>query len=364
MELTAAWPALEMMRPAAAGSVAAAAHLAVGLAVVVAWALDALFGEPPNAWHPVAWLGRLLSAVGARLVAWPPTAAFAGGALAWLLIAVALGMSAAWVQRLLAHASGAWPWLAVLATALLLKPCFAWRMLREEVAAVEIALADGLQAGRARVGRLASRDVSQLDAYAVRETAIETLAENLNDSLVAPLFWYVVAGLPGAVVYRFANTADAMWGYRGRWEWAGKWAAHADDLLSWLPARLTALLLAPRWVLGAYPRLRAEAKRTPSPNGGWPMAAMALQLGVRLRKPGVYALNAEAAFPERQHHAQALRLATRTAWMAAGMAAVCAGVSAGLVAAAMATGTAPSSTDAAWAALTATDSAGLTRMSP
>ena len=150
---------------------------------------------------------------------------------------------------------------------------------------------------------------------------------------MAPLFWFVVAGLPGAVVYRFANTADAMWGYRGRWEWAGKWAAHADDVLSWLPARMTALLLAPGWVLGAYRRLRAEATRTPSPNGGWPMAAMALQLGVRLRKPGVYALNADAALAERHHHAQALRLATRAAWITAGLAAVSAAISAAAMAA-------------------------------
>ena len=331
MELVTVLSALEPIGPGGPGHAAVAA----GLAVVFAWTLDALFGEPPNAWHPVAWLGRLLEASGARLVQWPPAAAYAGGALAWLLVAAAVGGVAAWVQHRLAEASGGWPWLAVLVTGLLLKPCFAWRMLRDEVAAVDDAQADGLPAGRARAGRLASRDVSGLDAHAVRETAIETLAENLNDSLVAPLFWFAVAGLPGAVVYRFANTADAMWGYRGRWEWAGKWAAHADDLLSWLPARMTALLLAPGWVLGAYRRLRAEAARTPSPNGGWPMAAMALQLGVRLRKPGVYALNADAALAERHHHAQALRLATRAAWMTAGLAAVSAAMSAAAMSAAI-----------------------------
>lgn len=297
-----------------------AAAVAAGLVVAVAWALDALFGEPPNAWHPVAWLGRLLAAVGTRLLRWPPRRAFIGGALAWLLIAAGLGMAAIYVEAALNAMAGPWVWLAVLPTALLLKPCFAWRMLRDEVAAVEHALAHSLDAGRTRIARLASRDVSGLDADAVRETAIETLAENLNDSLVAPLFWYAVAGLPGAVVYRFANTADAMWGYRGRWEWAGKWAAHADDVLSWLPARLTALLLAPGWVLGGIDnlrRLRSEARQTPSPNGGWPMAAMALQLGVRLRKPGVYALNAAAPSPQRAHHTAALRRASQAAWAAA-----------------------------------------------
>jgi len=109
--------------------------------------------------------------------------------------------------------------------------------------------------------------------------------------------------LPGAAVYRFANTADAMWGYRGvykgqNWEWAGKWAARADDVLSWLPARLTAVLI---WLVAGgfqFAALRREAARTPSPNSGWPMAGMALALGVCLRKPGVYALNAAGRAPQ------------------------------------------------------------------
>jgi len=114
---------------------------------------------------------------------------------------------------------------------------------------------------------------------------------------VAPLFWFVLLGLPGAALFRFANTADAMWGYPGlyqgrNWAWAGKWAARADDVLGWVPARITALALA---VVsgGALNRLRTEAARTPSPNSGWPMAAMALALDVRLAKPGGYVLHAD-----------------------------------------------------------------------
>ncbi|MEJ7688572.1 MAG: adenosylcobinamide-phosphate synthase CbiB, partial [Variovorax sp.] len=178
-----------------------------------------------------------------------------------------------------------------------------WRMLRGEVLAVEASLAGSLDAGRSQLARLVSRDVRALSAAEVRESAIESLAENLNDSVVAPVFWFVLFGLPGAAVYRFANTADAMWGYRGvrdgqDWEWAGKWAARADDVLSWLPARLTALLLLVSFSLPLRARarvgaaVRREAARTSSPNGGWPMAAMALGLGVRLAKPGVYVLNA------------------------------------------------------------------------
>ena len=150
---------------------------------------------------------------------------------------------------------------------------------------------------------LVSRDTSNLTETEVRESAIESLAENLNDSVVAPIFWFVLFGLPGAAVYRFANTADAMWGYRGlrhgvNWEWAGKWAARADDVLSWMPARITALLLklVSRGI--DFKNLGLEARKTPSPNSGWPMAAMALALGVHLQKPGVYVLNPSGRPPE------------------------------------------------------------------
>lgn len=157
----------------------------------------------------------------------------------------------------------------------------------------------------------------QLDAAAVRESAIESLAENLSDSVVAPLFWFVLLGLPGAALYRFANTADAMWGYPGMrggryWQWAGKWAARADDSLSWLPARLTALLL---WLAARGVRwsaLRALARATPSPNGGWPMGAMALALGVRLSKPGVYVLNAAGRAARAEDTRRAVDLASRS----------------------------------------------------
>jgi hypothetical protein len=122
--------------------------------------------------------------------------------------------------------------LLVVLMAWLLKGMLSWRMLREEVGAVELALGQSLEAGRERLSWLVSRDTAQLSESQVRESAIESLAENLNDSVVAPIFWFVLLGLPGAAVYRFANTADAMWGYRGtyrgkHWEWAGKWAARA-----------------------------------------------------------------------------------------------------------------------------------------
>lgn len=285
-----------------------AALLAVALAL--AWGLDWRCGEPRQALHPVAWLGRVLGPLGQRLLGLPAAAAFASGALAWS--ALALGcVLLAWAWQ---SASMAVPaWLGVPLLALAIKPMFAWRMLREEVAAVETALQQDEAAARARLARLVSRDVSTMPADALRETALQTLSENLNDSVVAPLFWLVLAGLPGAALYRFANTADAMWGYRGRWEHAGKWAARADDALSWLPARLTGLALATPAHWRALP---AQAGCTPSPNGGWPMAALALRLGVRLRKPGVYSLNVQAVSPDAAAFARGLRLCGAVAWAA------------------------------------------------
>jgi adenosylcobinamide-phosphate synthase len=277
-------------------------------AIVLAWALDAAFGEPRSAWHPVAWFGRALAPLGRWLPALPPRPAFAAGAAAWLLIVAAVMAAASALQAALAALP---PWLALPLLALALKPAFAWRMLKDEVRAVEGALAHGLEAGRARLSQLCSRDVSQLGASEVRETAIETLAENFNDSLVAPLFWFAVAGLPGAWAWRAANTLDAMWGYRGRWQWAGKWAARADDALAWMPARLAAALLwRPAIGLGTLCR---EARRTPSPNGGWPMAAMALRLDVRLAKRGVYVLHAAGRRPDAAALGRALGIAEHAA---------------------------------------------------
>jgi adenosylcobinamide-phosphate synthase len=199
-----------------------------------------------------------------------------------------------------AWAAGLGALLAACLLGLLLKPMLAWALLKSEVLAVEKALDPGqggsLAAGRERLSWLVSRDVANLTEAQVRESAIESLAENLNDSVVAPIFWFVLLGLPGAALYRFANTADAMWGYPGvykgqNWQWAGKWAARADDLLSYIPARITGVLLAVVSRGVTWQTLRTEARRTPSPNSGWPMAAMALALGVCLQKPGVYALN-------------------------------------------------------------------------
>ncbi|MDI3380851.1 adenosylcobinamide-phosphate synthase CbiB [Xenophilus aerolatus] len=298
--------------------------VAIG-ALWLALAIDRWLGEPPARWHPVVWMGAWLGWAGERIApsAEAPRPAvfkpFVLGMLAWWAGA-AVVVAVAWVVQW--HVLRHLPWpVAALTLALALKPLLACRMLRDEVLAVEVALAQSLEAGRARLAHLVSRDTQVLDADAVRESAIESLAENLNDSVVAPLFWFVFFGLPGAALYRFANTADAMWGYPGerggrRWAWAGKWAARVDDVLSWMPARLSALLIALaawRWPAG----LAAEAARTPSPNSGWPMAAMALVLGVRLRKPGVYTLHAAGRAPSSVDVHRCARLGGRAVLAAA-----------------------------------------------
>ena len=303
-------------------------------AVLVALAIDRLWGEPPVWLHPVVLMGKLLDYVGKKIAPSLQSAlhcrSFLLGSFSWIALAALFFITYAIVQwslnRLNLHV-----WVQAALMGVLLKPLFSWRMLKSEVLAVEAALSESLSRGRERLSWLVSRDTSQLDAGVVRESAIETLAENLSDSVIAPLFWFALLGLPGVAVYRLANTADAMWGYPGwrgqgsqrrYWQWAGKWAARADDVLNWLPARMTASLLI---IVSGKVRFRLlwrDAAVTPSPNGGWPMGAMAQALQVRLGKPGVYVLNPQGTVPQSAHVHQAVKLASRVVLCAA---LICAG---------------------------------------
>jgi adenosylcobinamide-phosphate synthase len=291
------------------------------VSIILALLIDRWCGEPPARIHPVVWMGSYLKHAGRGLPNRGPRLALFLGTTYWLagaaLVAAAYGLAGAGFAKLP-------PWLDIVMTAVLLKPLLALRLLLNEVGAVENSLMRSVECGRARLAHIVSRDTANLDSGEVRESSLESLAENLSDSVIAPLFWFALFGLPGAAVYRFANTADAMWGYRGRWEWAGKFAARADDLLNLIPARMTAigLLLAGPNRMSLLLRLPREAARTASPNSGWPMGALALSLNVRLRKPQVYALNALGSAPSAAHTATALRRAESTAWIAAGIFAV------------------------------------------
>jgi adenosylcobinamide-phosphate synthase len=297
-------------------------------ALALAAALDAAVGEYPSAVHPVVWMGWLIGALERRAPRAGAAAQLAFGA-AMAIAVPALFAGGAW--GLLA-VSGAHPALRLLLAALLLKSTFAVRALGRAAGEVRGALQAGdLAAGRLGLRALCSRDASALDEGQVAAAAVESVAENLSDSFVAPLFWFAVAGVSGAVAYRAVNTLDASIGYHGRYEWLGKAAARLDDLANLVPARLTAglLLLAGALAGGDARRgariLRRDGGRTESPNAGRPMAAMAGLLGVELAKPGHYRLG-DALGPV---GAPALARAWRLCAVAAGLA-LAAGLAAGV----------------------------------
>ena len=263
--------------------------------------LDWLAGEPPAICHPVVWMGRALD----RCEAWAPANGPRRRAYG-VLVAVGLPLAWAAVARALERRL---PWPL---QALALKPSLAGRALLEAGQEVEQSLGQGdLTGARGALRALVSRPTAHLDGPLITSAAIESLAENLVDSWVAPLLAYVGWGLAGAYAYRAANTADAMWGYRSpRYSALGNGAARLDDGLSWLPARLGAvclLLAAPRRAdaLGAWWR---DAGRTASPNAGQVMAVAAGALGVRLEKRKHYVLNGQAPQPTSASLGQARRL--------------------------------------------------------
>jgi adenosylcobinamide-phosphate synthase len=208
---------------------------------------------------------------------------------------------------------------------LLLKPMLAWRVRVDGVMAVETALAQSLVAGRSPAACRVSRDAAPLDAVQVREAALWPLADKLDDSLVAAFLWFVLFGLPRAALSRFATTADAKWGYRDQWAWAGKWATRADEGLSGLPARLTAaLLLAVAGRKPPWTAFKADARCTPSPDAGWPLGAKAQLRGVVLSKQETYALPAGVSTAGPADTKRALAWAGRWVWAAGAMA--CGGI--------------------------------------
>jgi len=264
--------------------------------LVLAIAIDIAFGDPPGRLHPVAWIGALY----ARGRAWLPGGAaprflvVAGGALTVGVVALAAGAAAAvaWATRDAGVAG-------VLLDALALKATLALRGLVRAAQRVARALAcEDLAAARDAVGvHLVSRPTAALDGPRVASAAVESTAENLTDAIVAPAFFFLVFGLPGAFAYRAVNTADAMLGYReGALEYFGKVAARLDDALNFVPARIAAPALALAAGLaghdgrGALRTMWRHHGRTASPNAGWTMAAMAGGLGVTLEKPGAYRL--------------------------------------------------------------------------
>ncbi|UZW57613.1 adenosylcobinamide-phosphate synthase CbiB [Sphingobium sp. JS3065] len=251
--------------------------------------LDAALGWPgwlyARIGHPVGGFARIIGAVERRWnrVAWSgPNRRWAGIALLLLLLGVAggCGLAVEWGIRRWAG-DMAWVWLAAAAW-----PALAQRSLYAHVTPVMRALAKGdLDAARQAVGRIVGRDTNALDEAGVARAGIESLAESFCDGIVAPLFWLVLLGLPGIWAYKAVNTADSMVGHKEApftdFGWA---AARFDDLLNWAPARLAGLVLCIAGG-GGWAAMRRDHRRHASPNAGWPEAAMAGALGIRLAGP-------------------------------------------------------------------------------
>lgn len=283
--------------------------------VAIALTLDALLGWPDALYqrigHPVTWLGRLISMLEAR---WNQGGnRFAKGMAASLIV-----IAAAFLVGLLLQSV-----LGTLVAGVLAWPLVATRSLYDHVNAVARPLATGdLPAARHATSMIVGRDVSQADAPALARASVESLAENASDGVVAPLFWAAIGGLPGIAAYKAINTLDSMIGHRNdRYEQFGKFAARLDDVANWAPARLTAILfaLASHHAPAAWRTARRDAGKHRSPNAGWPEAAMAGALNIRLSGPRVYGdrtadepwLNAGAPDPTARDITRALNLYRR-----------------------------------------------------
>jgi adenosylcobinamide-phosphate synthase len=293
------------------------------LVIALAVLFDLVFGEPPSRLHPVVWIGNLLKFLRAKWRTNSPQGQFLEGAGCWILGAV-LVVGLAWllssaVQKLPVWLEG----LEVFVCAVLLKPLFSIRSLFAAVRAVQLPLEgsdlplDLPEARKMLSWHLVSRPTHELSTNEVAGAAIESLFENLSDSIIAPILCFAIGGLPLAALYRFANTADAMWGYRTPpLEYPGKWAAHTDDVLNLIPARVTGCCIAlASFKLEGWRVMLRDGLKTASPNAGIPMSAGAGALGIRLEKRGVYALNASARAPQPSDLAPALKLARIALWI-------------------------------------------------
>lgn len=253
--------------------------------LIVAWLFDVWLGDPAWLPHPVVGFGKMI-ARGEHALNKGTHRKMKGATLAISL--VLLVFFATWgLIKLCAIIS---PWISVAVQIVLIFCCLAGTTLIREVRDVFIALDRSLEEGRQQVARIVGRDTSQLTAQEVRKAALETLAENLSDGVIAPLFWYILLGVPGMMAYKMVNTLDSMVGYHSeRYLQFGCFAARMDDVANYLPARLTALLM----VLAAgKPRLLGFVKRFghchASPNSGYPESALAGILDCRFGGPHIY----------------------------------------------------------------------------
>ena len=256
--------------------------------LAVAVLLDLTVGEPPTWGHPTVWMGRHIKFVERFMPRNGVMGLAAGLSMALVLPAIwgaELYFAATWLKDLHTVAY-------ILVGGVLLKTTFSVRLLHREAALVQGHLENGdLEAVRARMPSLVSRDPSSLSAEQATAATVESVSENINDSFLAPWLFFALFGLPGAFVYRMINTLDSMIGYHGVYEHLGKVSARLDDLVTLVPARLAGLLLVAasaflpgQRIARAWRIMRRDHGRTSSPNAGWTMSGMAGALGVQLQK--------------------------------------------------------------------------------
>ena len=254
-------------------------------ALLLGWSLDLILGDPPRLPHPIVWFGKAIAYGEHKLNK--------GGLRLWkgALMSVSLILSVfsiSWcLRKALCSIS---PYLSLAFDAIAIFYCLAGTTLIREVRDVFSALDRSLDDGRRQVARIVGRDTSQLSEQEVRTAALETLAENLSDGVIAPLFWLALLGAPGMLAYKMVNTLDSMIGYRTqRYKDFGCWAAHIDDIANWIPARLTAAIMV---VVAGRPQLLAfvwrNGRRHASPNSGYPEAALSGILNCRFGGPHYY----------------------------------------------------------------------------
>ena len=255
------------------------------LPLLIGWLLDLLLGDPIWLPHPVIWFGKAIAACEHKLNRGNFRKA-KGAFVAIVLIALVFALS--WfLRRLLLPLPS---YLLLLFDAIIIFYCLAGTTLIREVREVFLALDRSLDEGRKQVARIVGRDTSELSAQEVRTAALETLAENLSDGVIAPLFWLAILGTPGMLAYKMVNTLDSMIGYKTeRYKAFGCWAAHIDDIANYIPARLTAfLMILATGELGRLGFVWKNGRNHASPNSGYPEAALAGILNCRFGGPHYY----------------------------------------------------------------------------
>ena len=254
------------------------------IALLIGWILDVVFGDPVRLPHPVVWFGRMI-AFGEKRLNHGAHRQLKGAVLALVLIILVFGIS--WLLRW--WLMNQTIWLSVAFDAMVVFYCLAGTTLIREVRQVFLSLDRSLEAGRAQVARIVGRDTSELSAQEVRTAALETLAENLSDGVIAPLFWLAILGTPGMLAYKMVNTLDSMIGYHTeRYLQFGCWAAHIDDVANFIPARLTAAVMVVTTNTHHLRFVLRNGKNHASPNSGYPEAALAGILNCRFGGPHKY----------------------------------------------------------------------------